>query len=126
MATDTNKASSAISDFINFLTQCGKDFVYYSNEVVTQDKLTQDYLHQIELDGLNCSERSKIATKLMANRKKRRESKDMTEILEPIIKFCAEENTKRTLNKLNELLGQVRKVEKYHDNRTYIPRVDKK
>lgn len=38
--------------------------------------------------------------------------------------FFREPQHKRTLEQLRQLLGKVRKVEKYHENRYYIPRLN--
>ena len=88
-----------------------------------QEALTQDYLHSLELDGLNCSERSKLATKLAANRKDRRYYKDRVEELEPIVTFFADQQNKKMLDRLQQVLGQVRKQENYHKDRTYTPKI---
>lgn len=32
-------------------------------------------------------------------------------------------STKRVLDQMGQLIGKVRKVEKYHENRVYIPRL---
>ena len=85
--------------------------------------MTQDYLHSLELDDLKCDERSKIATKLMINRKDRRYYKDRVEEFEPIVQFFDDPQNKKVLDKLKQVLGQVRKAENYHKDRIYIPRV---
>lgn len=117
------KPSEYIAEFLNFVTEAQAKYKYYSDEVNGQDKLTQDYLHSLELDGLKYDERSKIATKLMINRKDRRYYKDWTEELEPIVTFFAEPQNKKVLDKLTQVLGQTRRMEGYHKDRSYIPRV---
>lgn len=84
----------------------------------TENKKTQDYLHKIELENLNYKERAKLSTKLMENRKLRRKYKDEYEELSPLSNFVAE--NKVFIRKLEQLLGEVRKVEKYHTNRQYF------
>ncbi len=84
----------------------------------TENKKTQDYLHKIELENLNYKERAKLSTKLMENRKLRRKYKDEYEELLPLSNFVAE--NKVFIRKLEQLLGEVRKVEKYHTNRQYF------
>ena len=73
------KPSEYISEFLNFVTEAQNIWDLYWEEVNKQDKLTQDYLHSLELDDLKCDERSKVATKLMINRKDRRYYKDRME-----------------------------------------------
>lgn len=87
------------------------------------DRLTQDYLHKLELEKLNYSERAKIATKLSRCRQLRRQSKDTVEILEPLIAFIEGDKGKQMLNLMKEVLGQTRKVEGRMDNRVYRYRV---
>ncbi len=77
----------------------------------------------MELEGLNCRERSKIATQLVANRQARRNYKDAVEELEPIVDFFEDPQNKNLMKKMSELLGQIRKVESYHQRRFYVPKV---
>ena len=117
------KSSEYISEFLNFVSEAQSHYKFCYEEMETQDKLTQDYLHMLELDDLKCSERSKLATKLAINRKDRRYYRDRVEELEPIVKFFEDPQSKKVLDKLKEVLGQTRKAENYHKNRIYIPRV---
>ena len=119
------KPSEYITEFLNFISSAQSQYRFCSDECEKQEKLTQDYLHSLELDGLKCDERSKLATKLMMNRKDRRYYKDRIEEFEPIVQFFEEQKNKDVLNKLTQVLGQVRKAENYHKSRTYIPRVVK-
>ena len=117
------KSSEYISEFLNFISEAQVKHRIYSEEVANQDKLTQDYLHSLELDDLKCDERSKVATKLAINRKDRRYYKDRVEEFEPIVEFFADPQHKKMLNLMTKVLGDVRKAESYHKNRKYIPRV---
>ena len=117
------KPSQYLAEFLNFISWAQSHYKFCSDEVNNQDKLTQDYLHSLELDGLKCDERSKIATKLAVNRKDRRYYKDRVEELEPIVEFFEEQQNKKMLNKMKEVLGIVRKSELYHKDRKYVPRV---
>ena len=117
------KYSEHIAEFLNFISNAQSHYKFCCAEEDTQEKLTQDYLHSLELDNLKCDERSKIATKLVINRRDRRYYKDRVEELDPIVKFFEEQQNKRVLDKLREVLGQVRKQEEYHKNRIYIPKV---
>ena len=117
------KPSEYISEFLNFVSEAQSHYKFCYEEMETQDKLTQDYLHMLELDDLKCSERSKLATKLAINRKDRRYYRDRVEELESIVRFFEDPQNKKVLDKLKEVLGQTRKAENYHKNRIYIPRV---
>lgn len=117
--------SKYLSDFLDFLSEAQSHYNFCIDEMETQDKLTQDYLHSLELDELKCKERSKLATQLSINRKDRRYFKDRIEELEPLVKFFEESQNKKVLNNLKNVLGDVRKAERYHKNRTYIPKIMK-
>jgi len=117
------KPSEYISEFLNFISEAQSHYKFCYEEMETQDKLTQDYLHMLELDDLKCGERSKLATKLAINRKDRRYYRDRVEELEPIVRFFEDPQNKKVFDKLKEVLGQTRKAENYHKNRIYIPRV---
>ena len=117
--TKAPQFSIHISEFCKLVTTAMSDYEWNREEVNRLDRLTQDYLHKLELDNLSYSERAKIATKLMRCRQLRRESKDTAEILEPLIIFLDSDKGKNMLNLLRETLGKTRKVEERMDNRTY-------
>lgn len=115
--------SEYLTEFLNFVTEAQSHYRFCSDEVNNQDKLTQDYLHSLELDDLKRDERSKIATKLAINRKDRRYYKDRVEELQPIVDFFTDPQNKKVLDKLTNVLGACRKAENYHKDRIYIPKV---
>ncbi len=117
------KTSEYISNFLNFVREAELQYNFCIDEMQKQEKLTQDYLHSLELDGLKCEERSKVATKLMINRKDRRYYKDRVEEYEPIVTFFAQPQNKKLLNDLTQVLGATRKMENYHKDRVYVPKV---
>lgn len=115
--------SEYITEFLNFVSEARAQYKIYSEEVIKQDKLTQDYLHSLELDGLKCNERSKIATKIVTNRKNRRWFKNRVEELELIVKLFDEPQAQKVLNLMTKALGDTRKMESYHKHGKYVPRV---
>lgn len=117
------RPSDILGEFLKFVSDAQSYYRFCSDEVNNQDKLTQDYLHSLELDGLKRDERSKLATKLAINRKDRRYYKDRIEEFEPIVKFFEDPQHKKVLNLMTKVLGDVRKAENYHKDRKYIPRV---
>lgn len=117
------KYSEQLSDFLNFVSSAQSHYNFCLEEMKKQEKLTQDYLHSLELDDLKCEERSKLATKLAINRKDRRYYKDRVEELEPITKFFSDSKNKKVINDLTQVLGAVRREESYHKDRVYIPKV---
>lgn len=115
--------SQAIKTFLDFVDNAKSDYNYNLEAMKNEERITQDYLHKLELEGLNCRERSKIATQLVANRQARRNYKDAVEELEPIVDFFEDPQNKNLIKKMSELLGQIRKVENYHQRRFYVPKV---
>lgn len=116
------KFSYAIGELIELLESAKKDYYWNADEVNRLNGLQQDYLHKLELDGLNYGERAKVATKLMKCRQDRRDSKDMVRVLEPLIKFLESDRGKNMLNLMKEVLGKTRRVEKDMECRVYVPR----
>lgn len=117
------KPSEYISEFLNFVAEAQSQYRFCSDEVNNQDKLTQDYLHSLELDGLKRDERSKVATKLAINRMDRRYYKDRAEELEPIVEFFEDPQNKKILDKMKQVLGATRNQEKRHIDRHYMPKI---
>lgn len=115
--------SNYISDFCAMVENAKNDYEWNSAEVNRLDKLTQDYLHQLELNGFDYNGRAKVATKLAKCRQLRRESKDTVEMLEPFISFIESDKGRNMMNLMKEALGKTRKVEERMKTRTYRPRV---
>ena len=112
-----------LSEFLNFVSEAQSHYKFCTEEMKKQDQLTQDFLHSLELDDLKRGERSKLATKLAINRKDRRYYKDRVEELQPIVDFFADPQNKKALDKLTNVLGACRKMENYHKDRIYVPKV---
>lgn len=117
------KPSEYITEFLNFVANAQVQHRLYEEEVNNQDKLTQDFLHKLELGELKCDERSKVATKLAINRQDRRYYKDRVEELKSIVEFFNDPINKKVLDKMKQVLGETRRWESYHKDRKYIPRV---
>lgn len=111
--------SANISGFCAMAENAKRDYEWNREEVNRLDRLTQDYLHMLELDGLDYKERAKVATKLSQCRQLRRNSKDTVEILEPFIMFLDSDKGKNMMNLVREALGKTRKVEERMTGRTY-------
>lgn len=121
-SVDTPRFSDAISELIELLEDAKRDYYWNVDEVARLNGLQQDYLHKLELDEPNYSERAKIATKLMKCRQDRRNSKDMVRVLEPLVRFLECEKGKNMTNLMKEVLGKTRRVEKDMETRVYVPR----
>lgn len=118
-ATDIPQFSSTISEFCDMVNEAKSDYDWNKSEISRLDRLTQDYLHQLELGDLHYRDRAKVATKLAECRRLRRASKDTVEILEPFVEFIDSEKGKQTMNLMREALGKTRKAERYMETRTY-------
>ena len=121
--SDKPQFSVCLSDFITLVTEAQRDYQWNYEEVNRLDHLTQDYLHELELDGLDYRGRAKVATQLRDCRQLRRASKDTVEVLEPLMEFLNSEKGKHLLNLLRETLGKTRRVEQYMENRSYRRKV---
>lgn len=115
----TPQFSANISEVCAMAENAKRDYEWNREEVNRLDRLTQDYLHMLELDGLDYKERAKVATKLSQCRQLRRNSKDTVEILEPFIAFLDSDKGKNMMNLVREALGKTRKVEERMAGRTY-------
>ena len=117
------RPSEQLANFLNFVSTAQSHYNFCMDEMKKQEQLTQDYLHSFELDDLKRNERSKLATKLVINRKDRRYYKDRVEELEPIVQFFEGQQNKNVLDTLKQVLGATRREEGYHKDRKYVPRV---
>ena len=121
--SDKPQFSVCLSDFLNLITEVQRDYQWNYDEVNRLDRLTQDYLHQLELDGLDYRGRAKVATQIKDCRQLRRASKDTVEVLEPLMEFINSDKGKNLLNLLRETLGKTRRVEQYMETRSYRRKV---
>lgn len=118
-----SKPSEHMKLFLDFVTGALSRYKLYGEYINTEDKLTQDLLHKLELGNLNRNEKSKLATRLAENRRTRRFYKDRLEEIQPIADFFEDASNKKVLERLKHILGDVRKAEEYHKVRNYKPRV---
>lgn len=119
---DVKKRSEYISDFLDFLSQAKSDYAIAIDGIKTEEKRQEDLLHEIEFCG-NAKERSKKATRLNTCRKDRRYYKDIHEETAIIQEYLNDPVNKKAIDKLREVLGSVRKSERYHADRVYRPRL---
>lgn len=117
--------SEVVSAFVKLMTNAEKQYMAAKNAMKTEDDLTQDYLHGLELCDFSLEESSKIMLDLQENRRDRRYYKDILEELEPLVSFLSDANNRKAMKALERALGDVRKAEKYHECRTYHPKVNR-
>ena len=118
------KNSESIKMFLDFVDECQRLNNTARENISVEEKRQQDLLHQIEFER-SAKKRGPIGTKLHKCRNDRRRYKDLFEETDEIVQFFQQPQHKRTLEQLRPLLGRVRMAEKYHENRTYIPRIEK-
>lgn len=112
--------SEIIADFLDMVEQCKKDYMISSEKISEADRASSDLIHSIEFSN-SSRDRSKAATLLHKVRQDRRFYKDINEEAAVIVNYL--EEYKKAMDKLRNVLGEMRKVEEYHQNRIYKPRV---
>ena len=123
MEENSTKLSERISDLCGELDRAQMDYQYYYDKVNEMDRLTQDYLHMVELKDLYDMELIRFGEELRDCRRKRREYKDICGHLHPVVVFLETEKGQAAHNQLKQLLGKVREAEERLANRQYIPRI---
>ena len=114
--------SNQIDAFLKFCRSCRElNRIVVSNEADMNNK-TQDILHNIEFNDNYPDDYVLQGFALREIRKKRREAKDIQRITTPIVQWT--DQSQKTINELERLLGAVRKAEKSTDGRKYINRTD--
>lgn len=83
---------------------------------------TQDLLHELELVPHSFNERGRIAKELSEVRQKRREAKNLIEMLSPLVDWY--EHQQSSVNALKRVLGEMRKAADRQANRLYYKRAD--
>jgi 5'-deoxynucleotidase YfbR-like HD superfamily hydrolase len=121
MEKPITKPSEYITSFLNFLSDIQRSYDVSYDAVNDKDLLRSDLYHKIEDENTDYAERCKVATQLATCLRDRRYYKDRVEEAEPIVAFI--DDNKRLIKDLEELLGKVRKIEKHHETRFYVPRV---
>lgn len=128
-------ASKKLTDFLSFYDEAISIYNYCYDKVNECDNLKCDLLHLLELSKYqDRNEERRIQTQLKYCLKDRRYYKDRVEELEPFTSLFIlnnkdkdKENLVRqcctTINHLKQSLGTIRKVETYHQNRKYKPRI---
>ncbi len=118
---EEKKTSEIISDFLRLMDKVENKYISAKSSMEEQDKVTQDFLHYIELETADI-EPKLIIESIKENRKMRREYKDSLEEAEPMLQFLEKHRT--AINALKQLLGNIRKIEERHTHRYYIPKTE--
>lgn len=121
------KQSEIISAFLKLLDDVPKEYKVAYDIVNEKDKEVQDIMHEVELNQLKTNEKAKLMTELQNNRRERRYWKDKVDEYQPLNDYLNQSKEfKNVINQLKQILGKVRKAEKYLEERIYKPRIRKK
>lgn len=113
--------SEIIEDFLNLIKDSDCKLKFNNEEVTRCDKLSTDIDHKLELQDLSYHQYAQLGKMQAACQQERRIYKNEVEEYEPIAQWLS--NNKQAYNSLTKMLGEVRKQEKYHADRNYMPRV---
>lgn len=116
------KNSEHISSFLKFLKDIQTDYNIAQETEKEADRETQDILHRLELGDDGYHDMAQMSKIIKAVRLKRRKAKDAKTEAEPVIRWIKE--SPQTVRALEQLLGEVRKAEKYNSNRHYTNKTD--
>ncbi len=116
------KVSEQIKSFLDFIDECRELNSMAYDGVGEEDKRHQDLMHEIEFED-DPDKIAEIGMRIHQNRVQRRVYKDIYAVTAPVIEFARDPQNKKALDSARQLLGKVRKVEKYHETRVYIPRI---
>lgn len=124
MAKELTPAES-LEAFLDFVDMCASRYNLAYSNMAEEDRRLQDFLHGIEFSS-GKAECNRVAGKLRESRKARRENKDQVELYAQVVQFFEDQNNRRTLNQMRQLLGKQRKKEEYlFGERVYKPRAGK-
>ncbi len=117
---DERSTSEAISAFLAFLRDAEQR---YNMSIAVQDETndqTQDILHAVEFGDYDTARTADLVQTLRDVRRRRRVAKDTVALCDPIVEWI--HRNKTVIKSLEQLLGDVRKIERDLDGRTYKQR----
>lgn len=116
------EASERLSEFLSFLRESEDNLRMAIEEMEQTGAETQDILHRLELYDDKHHAVAALGKKMRTVRRRRRVAKDTVELLTPLVEWAGE--NKDFLSGLQRVLGELRKIERRQQNRTYLPRTD--
>ena len=111
-----------IEDFLKFLKDASAELHADKMEGEYCERKTQDILHELEIMDMSYHQRAHLSEELVKIRRRRREAKDMIDLLTPLVEWAG--NANLVLGKLQSCLGAIRKTEEKQKNRVYWKRAD--
>lgn len=116
--------SNQISQFLSFIKDCEQRYRMAVDDEEEMNRVTQDILHDIELEEHSYHEFAKLSKQLKEVRENRRKAKDTMKVMLPIVNWA--ETNANMIKSIERLLGEVRKAEKSLENRVYVKRSNPK
>ena len=121
MKKEDKKSSEYISEFLNFTRDLQDLFDFHYDAVTDCDCACGDLKHQIELGPYK--DRNRAATALKKVVQRRRIHEDFVDVNSELVKYFKGPEFIKVYRRLEQLLGAVRKQEKYVEGeRVYRPR----
>lgn len=115
-----NKYLDSLPDLIRQMYETGRIMrvllAYYADQVRVADKSQEDMLHKIELSNVNVVDGFKLYKALQEIRQRRRQCKDICDMLGTIHKSG-------TVSSLMNMQNQMTKYQEHLETRTYNPRI---
>lgn len=112
--------SQHIDAFLTFLRDCEQRCHMAEADELEANAVTNDIHHALELEDHEPAELLALAEELADTRRKRREAKDAIAEASPVVAWL--EDNRTVVKSLEKLLGDVRKAERFAQNRIYTPR----
>lgn len=122
ISSELKLSAETIATFVNYLEKSELEYAYAKEQIELEQAKTQDLLHAIEFSD-DYKKRCRLATELKNCRQRRRYYKDRLEELEPLVTVLQKEDIRKTKNIFSNVCGSIRKVECYHKNREYKPKI---
>ena len=112
--------SNQIEAFLTFLRDCEQRYHMAEADEQEANAITNDILHALELKENGEAELLRLVQELGQARRQRRKAKDTMGETLPVREWMDE--NRAVVKRLERLLGDVRKAERYAENRIYTPR----
>jgi hypothetical protein len=113
------KRSEIISQFLNMLQDAKTEHAGSQERLKEYNNATQDILHDLELNEHTPEEKTALTDEMIEVRRERRIDKNTFEVTEKIKTYIDRQDIAVAIKWFGKMLGDVRKVEKYHENRSY-------
>jgi prefoldin subunit 5 len=116
--SDIEKAAMILRGII---TEAPKILESNTEEIKLLEQEIMDIEHVLELKPFNASKGYSYARQISEARKRRRVLKDQIEQIRPLVEVLR--RPKITEHELNKAIGEIRRVKRLHEGRTYRMRV---